>query len=108
MGAERTFAMLTYVIDEGAPGAGIFLSEIGLEGMPHVSASEAVPTTPPTLYRLSDASGRIAFESVVPAARSTISSSDAYLHSVCPILLPDMHGPYIYDCRITRGLQEIS
>jgi gelsolin len=65
--------------DEGAQGAGIFLSEIGLESMPQAPAEETKPLTSPTLYRLSDASGKVEFEAVIPASRSTLSSSDAFL-----------------------------
>lgn len=70
------YLMLMFV-DEGGQGANIFLSELGLESM--TAAEEAKPTKPAALYRLSDASGKIAFEAVTPVARSSLASSDAFL-----------------------------
>ncbi|KAI0087764.1 fragmin60 [Irpex rosettiformis] len=67
------------VYDEGGHGAGIFLSEIGLESVPITPTAEGKETKPPALFRLSDASGKVTFESVEPTARSTLSPSDAFL-----------------------------
>lgn len=67
------------VFDEGGHGAGIFLSEIGLDSMPTTFAEDPTPSKPAALYRLSDASGKVAFESVDPASRASLSSSDAFL-----------------------------
>ncbi|KIP10198.1 hypothetical protein PHLGIDRAFT_101536 [Phlebiopsis gigantea 11061_1 CR5-6] len=67
------------VFDEGGHGAGIFLSEIGLDSMPTTFAEDPTLSKPAALYRLSDASGKVAFESVDPASRASLSSSDAFL-----------------------------
>lgn len=47
--------------------------------MPTGAPGEDAPTKPASLYRLSDASGKVTFESVEPTARSSLSSSDAFL-----------------------------
>ena len=47
--------------------------------MPVATSTEDKHTKPAALYRLSDASGTITFEAVQPVARSTLSSSDAFL-----------------------------
>ncbi|GJE88448.1 fragmin60 [Phanerochaete sordida] len=67
------------VYDEGGHGAGIFLAELGLDGVPAAPAAPAPAAKSPTLYRLSDASGKVSFESVEPVSRASLSSSDASL-----------------------------
>ena len=47
--------------------------------MPTASPTEGNETKPPTLFRISDASGKVTFETVEPATRSSLSSSDAFL-----------------------------
>lgn len=47
--------------------------------MPATTAEGSALSKPATLYRLSDASGKVAFESVEPASRASLSSSDAFL-----------------------------
>ncbi|KAJ3558006.1 hypothetical protein NM688_g1163 [Phlebia brevispora] len=66
------------VFDEGGQGAWQFLSELGLDTMPS-SATEEKPARPPTLYRLSDATGTATFDAVDPVARSSLASADAFL-----------------------------
>ncbi|KZP18584.1 fragmin60 [Athelia psychrophila] len=68
-----------HVYDEGAPGASKFLAELGLEAMPSRSAASSKTSAPPTLYRMSDASGSAAFEPVDPPALASLSSEDAFL-----------------------------
>ena len=63
--------------DEGGQGFGLFLAELGLDAMPAAVAEES--TKQPTLYRLSDSTGVITFEAIEPVARSSLSSSDAFL-----------------------------
>lgn len=46
--------------------------------MPSASAEE-LHTQPPTLFRLSDASGKVTFDAVEPATKSSLASSDAFL-----------------------------
>ena len=77
-------------LDEGGPGAGLFLAEFGM-----VTLSQNAPeTTPPSvvlpkLFRLSDAAdGALNFDPVHPPLYSTLSSADAFLlddtHSASP------------------------
>lgn len=70
--------VLKYI--EGGSGAGIFLAEFG-EGVtvlePH--HSYAYSDAPPTLFRLSDSTGQVIFESVNPPIYSSLSFKDAFL-----------------------------
>ncbi|KAH8104671.1 fragmin60 [Cristinia sonorae] len=80
--APHTYVDSHITTDEGTSGAGIFLSEVGLDIMP--SAPLLPPSTsssPPerTLYRLSDSSGSVTFSPVSPPTRASLSSSDAFL-----------------------------
>lgn len=68
-----------YVKDEGTHGVGTFLSELGLEEIPSSVSSPSTPSHPKALFRLSDASGSVAFEAVDPPSQSSISSADAFL-----------------------------
>lgn len=77
--AYTRLSWTTVSLDEGGHGAGIFLSELGLEGVPTAPSTEGASATPPTLFRLSDASGKVTFDKVEPATRSSLSSSDAFL-----------------------------
>ncbi|KZT27457.1 fragmin60 [Neolentinus lepideus HHB14362 ss-1] len=64
---------------KGSSGAGIFLSELGVDAV-LPAPDTARHGTPPTLYRLSDASGQVTFESIgIFDGLSSLSSSDAYL-----------------------------
>lgn len=67
-------------VDEGGHGAGIFLSEFGLDVLPRLFTETKISAdTSPILYRLSDASGALVFEPVDPPAFTSLSSSDAFL-----------------------------
>ncbi|THG98496.1 hypothetical protein EW026_g3690 [Hermanssonia centrifuga] len=68
------------VFDEGGHGVGTFLAEVGLEAMPSTAERDIKRSgKPQTLLRLSDSTGKVTFDSVEPTARSTLSSSDAFL-----------------------------
>ncbi len=69
-----------YSVDEGGHGVGTFLAEVGLEAMPSTAERDIKRSgKPQTLLRLSDSTGKVTFDSVEPTARSTLSSSDAFL-----------------------------
>ncbi|KAI0683445.1 fragmin60 [Cytidiella melzeri] len=78
-GSTSIHACDVTVYDEGGHGAHAFISEIGLKSMPAAVSEESKEDKPPTLFRLSDASGKVVFENVEPANLSTLSSSDAFL-----------------------------
>ncbi|TBU59220.1 fragmin60 [Dichomitus squalens] len=63
--------------DEHGQGAGLFLSELGLEavGPPQVVAF----ATEKALFRLSDSTGQLAFEPVSPPTKSSLSPDDAFV-----------------------------
>ena len=65
--------------DEGGPGAGIFLAEFGEGTTLREQAPEEDSGIPPTLYRLSDASGDVVFEKVEPVSESSLHTDDAFL-----------------------------
>lgn len=68
------------ITDEGTPGVGTFLTELGIDTMlPSQGTQETNPTHPRTLFRLSDASGSIDFEAMDSPSWSSLSSSDAFL-----------------------------
>lgn len=73
--------------DEGGHGAGIFLSEFGVDAIPRDSPQEEKSESPLSLYRLSDSSGTVTFEAVDSPSFSSLSSSDAFLldHSSSPL-----------------------
>ncbi|TFK52331.1 actin depolymerizing protein [Heliocybe sulcata] len=81
LASERQSQPDVIVYDEGSSGAGIFLSEFGLEAVPPASgARQVTEDTPPTLYRLSDNSGEVQFERIGELdGLSSLSSNDAYL-----------------------------
>ncbi|KAI0632316.1 fragmin60 [Trametes polyzona] len=64
--------------NEHGEGAGVFLAALGLSSVP--DPQELAATDGDTaLFRLSDASGEVAFERVSPPTFSTFSSSDAFV-----------------------------
>ncbi|KAJ7069501.1 actin regulatory protein [Mycena amicta] len=67
------------VFDEGTSGAGKFLGAFG--DNVHVATAPLLPgvVAKPHLFRISDASGHIAFEAIEPAARTSLASADAFL-----------------------------
>ncbi|KAI0081532.1 actin regulatory protein [Panus rudis PR-1116 ss-1] len=73
---ERGSSPEVTVFDEGGQGLGIFLAALGLESMPE--STESQPDQPRTLYRISDATGDLAF-SPVESKPSSLTSSDAFL-----------------------------
>ena len=75
---KLTNCSLNLCIDEGGHGVGLFLAEIGLEAVPESSSGPAT-SWPSTLYRLSDATGKVTFDSVDPVAQASLASSDAFL-----------------------------
>ncbi|KAI9058252.1 fragmin60 [Trametes sanguinea] len=75
--SEREGQCEPTVYDEGGDGAGVFLSELGLDGVP--PANEPTARSETTLFRLSDATGDVTFERVSPPAFSTLSSDDAFV-----------------------------
>ena len=64
--------------DEHGQGAGLFLSELGLEAV-----SPSHPTTAAAaekaLFRLSDSTGELVFEAVSPPTESSLSPDDAFI-----------------------------
>ncbi|KAJ7741286.1 actin regulatory protein [Mycena metata] len=76
------------VFDEGGSGSGAFLAEFGENAQiaPAHPATSGAAGKPPTLFRLSDASGQVVFEAVDPPSRASLNSSDAFLldHSFDP------------------------
>ncbi|KAI0789581.1 fragmin60 [Abortiporus biennis] len=79
LAGERQLATDVSVFDEGALGAGTFLAEIGLDGMPSYSTSFLIPSRPRALFRLSDATGEVIFTRIEELTRSSLSSYDAFL-----------------------------
>ncbi|KAJ3488416.1 hypothetical protein NLI96_g2840 [Meripilus lineatus] len=78
--SDRQGASDVTVFDEGTPGVGTFLTELGIDTMlPSQGTQETNPTHPRTLFRLSDASGSIDFEAMDSPSWSSLSSSDAFL-----------------------------
>ncbi|KAF7327822.1 Actin-binding protein [Mycena kentingensis (nom. inval.)] len=67
------------VFDEGVSGSSRFLLEFGEDV--HVRAAPPPPgiAAKPKLFRVSDASGKVAFEPVEPVDRASLHSSDAFL-----------------------------
>ncbi|KAL1729682.1 hypothetical protein EV714DRAFT_212436 [Schizophyllum commune] len=76
---ERQGQCEVTVYDEGGPGAGIFLAEFGEGTTLREQAPEEDSGIPPTLYRLSDASGDVVFEKVEPVSESSLHTDDAFL-----------------------------
>jgi len=66
------------VYDEGGSGAGVFLAEFG-EHVAVLAAPESKPDRPLILFRLSDSTGKVTFDTVEPPTRSSLSSADAFL-----------------------------
>ncbi|KAJ7643822.1 fragmin60 [Roridomyces roridus] len=67
------------VFDEGVSGGGMFLAAFGEGTQVSPARAHATSSTPPTLFRLSDASGQVTFESVQPVSHSSLNSADAFL-----------------------------
>ncbi|KAF8214939.1 fragmin60 [Mycena galopus ATCC 62051] len=67
------------VFDEGSSGFGAFLAEFGADAT--VSPAHAPKPTgaPPTLFRISDASGQVTFGPVDSPSRAALTSTDAFL-----------------------------
>ncbi|KAF7298792.1 Actin-binding protein [Mycena indigotica] len=67
------------VFDEGTSGASKFLAAFGEDV--HVAPAPPLPGVAPRphLFRVSDASGKVAFENIEPATRQSLSSADAFL-----------------------------
>ncbi|KAL0960796.1 hypothetical protein HGRIS_005815 [Hohenbuehelia grisea] len=78
--SERQGQCNVTVYDEGGTGVGVFLAEFGddIVSLPQEESADET-TTVPVLYRLSDASGQLTFESVAPPALSSLASDDAFL-----------------------------
>jgi gelsolin len=60
--------------------------------MPVAAHEEGINAKPPSLYRLSDASGQLTFETVEPVSRSSLASNDAFLLDN----MSDVTAPAIY------------
>jgi gelsolin len=65
--------------DEGGQSAGVFASQFGLKDWPPRATRPEGTDLPPTLLRLSDATGTLTFEAVFPVAYDSLSSADAFL-----------------------------
>ncbi|EPQ54417.1 actin regulatory protein [Gloeophyllum trabeum ATCC 11539] len=78
---ERQSQPQVIVYDEGASGAGIFLSEFESDAvLPAPVKPRQAESTKASLYRLSDASGRLVFESMGGfTGLGSLSSGDVYL-----------------------------
>lgn len=63
--------------DEGGSGAGVFLAEFGEHVELHAAPSK--PDRLPILFRLSDSTGKVTFDTVEPPTRSSLASADAFL-----------------------------
>ncbi|KAI0648163.1 fragmin60 [Trametes meyenii] len=66
-----------FLIDEHGQGSGAFLAALDLESVP--SVGDTTTSLETALFRLSDATGEVVFESVSPPAISTLSSDDAFV-----------------------------
>ncbi|KAJ7256793.1 fragmin60 [Mycena haematopus] len=67
------------VFDEGGSGSGAFLAEFGEDATVAPARPPKASGVPPTLFRLSDASGQVTFEPVDSPSRAALSSADAFL-----------------------------
>ncbi|RDX42951.1 fragmin60 [Lentinus brumalis] len=76
---ERQSQCDTTVYDEHGQGAGIFLSELGLQEVPPASTAAAESAPEKTLFRLSDSNGDVTFEPVHPPTESSLSLEDAFI-----------------------------
>jgi len=57
----------------------VFVSQLGLKDWPPRATQPEGTDLPPTLLRLSDATGTLTFEAVFPVAYDSLSSVDAFL-----------------------------
>ncbi|KAI0365699.1 fragmin60 [Pilatotrama ljubarskyi] len=76
---ERQGQCETTVHDEHGAGAGVFLSALGLQSVPPVTELSSASHSETPLFRLSDASGKVTFERVLPPTLSALSSDDAFV-----------------------------
>jgi len=76
--SERKGSCNLTVFDEGTSGTGKFLLEFGISILPSES-DHAAAHADPLLFRLSDSTGSVTFESVSPVAFGTLASSDVFL-----------------------------
>jgi len=76
--SERKGQCNLTVYDEGGHGSGIFTAEFGITTLRSESA-EASSNAPPKLFRISDSTGIVTFEPVIPASLKALSSDDAFL-----------------------------
>ena len=79
MADDELLTLRMILLDEGSSGAGIFLSEFGVEALTSRGMTDRSVKVPVTLYRVTDSTGTVKFERVSPPTHSSFDSGDAFL-----------------------------